>query len=76
MHGEEVSDMPRLTRQTTYDMQDYLTDVDFPATKYDLIENVEEQGAGDEVVELFSRLPDEMVFESPEEVTAALVYNF
>ena len=53
------------------EIQKFLKGVDYPASKSDLLKNVEREGAVEDVRATLERLPDEE-FESPADVSEAL----
>lgn len=53
-------------------VQKYLKGMDYPATKDELIDHAEEQGADDAVLDLLEQLPDDEEFETPADVSKAL----
>ena len=52
-------------------IQKFLKGVDYPASKSDLLENAEEEGADEDVRETLERLPD-AEYQSPADVSEAL----
>lgn len=52
-------------------VQKYLKGMDYPASKDELIDHAEEQGADDEVLDLLEQLPDEE-YETPADVSKAI----
>ena len=55
-------------RPIQIDVQKYLSGVDYPAGKADLVETARSQGAPKEVIDALEGLPDRQ-FESPVQVT-------
>jgi hypothetical protein len=53
-------------------LQKHLKGVDYPATKDDLIEQAEENGADDDVIDVLEQLPDDEEFETPADVNKAV----
>ncbi len=53
-------------------VQKYLKGMDYPASKDELIDHAEEQGADDEVLDLLEQLPDDEEFETPADVSKAI----
>jgi len=53
------------------EIQKYLSGVDYPASKQDLIDRARESGAGDEVMQALESLPDRE-FEGPTGVSEAV----
>jgi hypothetical protein len=53
------------------EVQKYLSGVDYPATKDQLIEHARGKGAPDEVIEALSSLPDDE-YDGPNKVSSAV----
>lgn len=53
-------------------IQKFLKGVDYPATKDDLIDRAEENGADDDVLDVLEQLPDDEEFETPADVNKAI----
>jgi hypothetical protein len=53
------------------ELQKYLKGMNYPASKDDLIEHAEEQGADDEILDLLEQIPDEE-YDAPTDVNKAL----
>jgi hypothetical protein len=53
------------------EVQKYLSGVDYPATKDQLIEHARKQGAPDGVIEALSSLPDDE-YDGPNKVSSAV----
>ena len=56
-------------------IQKYLKGVDYPATKEDLINRAEEEGADDDILSMLDGLPDDEEFETPAAVSKALGHS-
>jgi hypothetical protein len=53
------------------ELQKYLKGMNYPASKDDLIEHAEGQGADDEILDLLEQIPDEE-YDAPTDVNKAL----
>ncbi|WNZ26048.1 DUF2795 domain-containing protein [Leptolyngbya sp. NK1-12] len=53
------------------ELQKYLKGMNYPASKDDLIDHAEEQGADDDILDLLEQLPDEE-YETPTDVNQAV----
>ncbi|MBF2051227.1 MAG: DUF2795 domain-containing protein [Leptolyngbya sp. IPPAS B-1204] len=53
------------------ELQKYLKGMNYPASKDDLIDHAEEQGADDDILDLLEQLPDEE-YETPTDVNKAV----
>jgi len=53
------------------ELQKHLKGVDYPASKEELIEHAEQQGADEKIREILEQLPDEE-YETPAEVSKAV----
>ncbi len=56
------------------DVQMHLSGVNYPASKQDLLNEAEEQGAGEDIRSALAQLPDEE-YDTPDAVSAALRAN-
>lgn len=61
-----------MPRATAIDVQKYLKGMDYPATKEDIMQKAEEEGADDDVRQAIESLPDDDEFETPAAVSKAL----
>jgi len=53
------------------EVQKYLSGIDYPATKQQLVEHAQDQGASEEIVEHLQQMPDDR-FDGPNEVSRAI----
>lgn len=53
-------------------VQKYLKGMDYPASKDELVDHAEEQGADKEVLDLLEQLPDDEEYETPADVSKAI----
>ena len=56
---------------TPIEVQKHLKGIDYPASKEDIIDYAEQQGAGEEIISLLEKIPDEE-YETPAELSKAL----
>jgi hypothetical protein len=56
---------------STAEIQSFLKDMDYPASKDDLIERAKENGAGNDVISLLDQLPDQE-YTRPTDVNAEI----
>ncbi|NJL83234.1 MAG: DUF2795 domain-containing protein [Chloroflexaceae bacterium] len=52
-------------------IQKHLKGIDYPASKQDLVKHAQQQGAGDEVLDVLNQLPEEQ-YETPTDVSKAV----
>ncbi len=57
-----------MTKISSVEVQKHLSGVSYPASKQDLLEEADEQGAGEEIRSLLAQLPDRL-FETPSDVS-------
>lgn len=60
------------TQVNPVQVQKYLSGVDYPATKYDLIEAAEDEDAPDDVLDMLNQLPEDKEFNGPDDVSEAI----
>lgn len=60
--------------QDFIEVQKYLSGMDYPASKQDLVAHAEKNGAPKEVVEELRRLPDEE-YDGPNRVSSAVAHT-
>lgn len=54
------------------DMQKYLSDMQYPANKYELIEYARSKGADEDIISELENLPEDMNYKSEDDVKRAM----